>query len=47
MAWILIRGGRVSRQIAEKDWFEYSDRDRVSVVNAMLFDAVHESGLLR
>lgn len=35
-----------SREIAEKAWFGYADRARVSVVDAMVFDAVHESGRL-
>lgn len=36
-----------SREIAEKAWFGYTDRARVSVVDAMVFDALHASGLLR
>lgn len=35
-----------SREIAEKAWFRYTDRPRVSVVDAMVFDALHESGRL-
>ncbi len=35
-----------SREIAEKAWFGYADRARVSVVDAMVFDALHESGRL-
>ena len=36
-----------SREIAEKAWFSYADHPRVSVVDAMAFDALHRSGLLR
>lgn len=36
-----------SREIAEKAWFGYADRARVSVVDAMVFDALHESARLR
>ncbi len=35
-----------SREIAEKAWFRYADRERVSVVDAMVLDALHESGRL-
>ncbi|MFI8232277.1 NUDIX domain-containing protein [Streptomyces sp. NPDC085900] len=35
-----------SREIAEKAWFTYADRDRVSAVDAMVFDALHTAGLL-
>lgn len=35
-----------SREIAEKAWFGYADRARVSVVDAMAFDALHASGRL-
>jgi 8-oxo-dGTP pyrophosphatase MutT (NUDIX family) len=35
-----------SREIAEKAWFRYADRGRVSVVDAMVFQALHESGQL-
>jgi 8-oxo-dGTP pyrophosphatase MutT (NUDIX family) len=33
-----------SREIAEKAWFCYGDRHRVSAVDALAFDALHESG---
>ncbi|MEH0625081.1 NUDIX domain-containing protein [Streptomyces stelliscabiei] len=35
-----------SREIAEKAWFRYADRDRVSAVDEMVFDALHEAGRL-
>jgi 8-oxo-dGTP diphosphatase len=35
-----------SREIAEKAWFCYADRDRVSAVDEMAFDALHETGRL-
>ncbi|MFF3487580.1 NUDIX domain-containing protein [Streptomyces sp. NPDC002701] len=35
-----------SREIAEKAWFRYADRDRVSAVDGMAFDALHEDGQL-
>ncbi|MFF4910559.1 NUDIX domain-containing protein [Streptomyces sp. NPDC001260] len=35
-----------SREIAEKAWFAYADRDRVSAVDAMVFDALHAAGRL-
>ena len=35
-----------SREIVEKAWFGYVDRARVSVVDAMVLDALHESGRL-
>ncbi|MEU0025733.1 NUDIX domain-containing protein [Streptomyces sp. NPDC006335] len=35
-----------SREIAEKAWFRYADRDRVSVVDGLVFDALHEAGRL-
>jgi 8-oxo-dGTP pyrophosphatase MutT (NUDIX family) len=35
-----------SREIAEKAWFRYADRDRVSVIDGMVFDALHEAGQL-
>ncbi|GAB3746534.1 NUDIX hydrolase [Microlunatus parietis] len=35
-----------AREIAEKAWFRYADRDRVSVVDALVFDALHENGRL-
>jgi 8-oxo-dGTP pyrophosphatase MutT (NUDIX family) len=35
-----------SREIAEKAWFRYTDRSRVSAVDAMVFDALHASGRL-
>jgi uncharacterized protein YifE (UPF0438 family) len=35
-----------SREIAEKAWFRYADRDRVSAVDEMAFDALHEAGRL-
>ncbi|MBK3573676.1 hypothetical protein JHN63_07570 [Streptomyces sp. MBT65] len=39
------RGGLTpSREIAEKAWLCYSDRDRVSAVDEMAFDALHEAG---
>ena len=35
-----------SREIAEKAWFRYADRNRVSAVDAMAFDALHAVGRL-
>lgn len=35
-----------SREIAEKSWFRYADRDRVSAVDELAFDALHEAGRL-
>jgi 8-oxo-dGTP pyrophosphatase MutT (NUDIX family) len=35
-----------SREIAETDWFGYSDRPRVSTVDQMVFDMLHSSGRL-
>ncbi|WP_458244518.1 NUDIX hydrolase [Streptomyces sp. MAI_2237] len=35
-----------SREIAEKAWFAYADRSRVSAVDMMVFDALHEAGRL-
>ncbi|MDX2544899.1 NUDIX hydrolase [Streptomyces sp. WI04-05B] len=35
-----------AREIAEKAWFRYADRDRVSAVDAMVFDALHKAGRL-
>jgi len=35
-----------SREIVEKAWFRYADRDRVTAVDAMVFDALHETGRL-
>ncbi|WP_152365235.1 NUDIX hydrolase [Microlunatus speluncae] len=35
-----------SREIAEKAWLRHADRDRVSVVDALVFDALHEAGRL-
>ncbi|MFL6071955.1 MAG: NUDIX hydrolase [Mycobacteriales bacterium] len=35
-----------SREIAEKGWFTYADRDRVSVVDQLVFDALRARGLL-
>ncbi|MFJ9117905.1 hypothetical protein ACIRJO_20400 [Streptomyces sp. NPDC102394] len=35
-----------SREIAEKAWFAYADRGRVSAVDRMVFDALHEAGRL-
>ncbi|MFJ9714168.1 hypothetical protein [Streptomyces sp. NPDC101234] len=35
-----------SREIAEKAWFRYADRDRVSAVDELAFDALHEAGRL-
>ena len=34
-----------SREIAEKAWFRYADRYRVSAVDEMAFDALHRAGL--
>lgn len=33
-----------SREIAETAWFRYDDRNRVSAVDEMAFDALHEAG---
>ena len=33
-----------SREIAEKAWFRHEDRTRVSVVDALVLDALHETG---
>jgi len=35
-----------AREIAEKAWLRYADRGRVSAVDAMVFDALHEAGRL-
>ncbi|GAA2518017.1 NUDIX domain-containing protein [Streptomyces longisporus] len=35
-----------SREIAEKAWFGYADRDRVSAVDGMVFDALLDAGRL-
>ncbi|KOV79798.1 DNA mismatch repair protein MutT [Streptomyces sp. NRRL WC-3618] len=35
-----------AREIAEKAWFRHADRGRVSAVDAMVFDALHEAGRL-
>ncbi|GAA3589644.1 NUDIX domain-containing protein [Nonomuraea rosea] len=35
-----------SQEIEEKAWFRHADRDRVTAVDAMVFDALHERGLL-
>ncbi|MEU1318604.1 NUDIX hydrolase [Streptomyces tibetensis] len=35
-----------SREIAEKAWFRYADRDRVSVIDGLVFDALYEAGRL-
>lgn len=35
-----------SREIAEKDWFRYVQRDRVSLADQMVFDALHATGQL-
>jgi hypothetical protein len=35
-----------SREIAEKAWFRYADRGRVSAVDEPAFDALHEAGRL-
>ncbi|MBK3569646.1 MULTISPECIES: NUDIX domain-containing protein [unclassified Streptomyces] len=35
-----------AREIAEKAWFRYVDRHRVSAVDALVFDALHEAGWL-
>ncbi|MFJ7335505.1 NUDIX domain-containing protein [Streptomyces sp. NPDC101110] len=35
-----------SREIAEKAWFRHTDRARVSAVDGLVFDALHERGWL-
>ncbi|MFC5835507.1 NUDIX hydrolase [Nonomuraea insulae] len=35
-----------SMEIAEKAWFGYADRDRVSYVDSLVLQALHERGLL-
>ncbi|MGW3015793.1 NUDIX hydrolase [Streptomyces longwoodensis] len=35
-----------SREIAENAWFNYADRDRVSAVDAMVFDALRDAARL-
>jgi len=35
-----------SREIAEKAWFRHADRHRVSAVDELALDALHEAGLL-
>jgi 8-oxo-dGTP pyrophosphatase MutT (NUDIX family) len=35
-----------SREIAEKAWFRYADRDRVSAIDGLVFDVLHEAGRL-
>ncbi|MFC4120786.1 NUDIX hydrolase [Nonomuraea zeae] len=35
-----------AQEIEEKAWFRHADRDRVTEVDAMVFDALHEQGLL-
>ncbi|WP_338703280.1 NUDIX domain-containing protein [Streptomyces sp. Q6] len=35
-----------SREIAEKAWFRYADRHRVSAVDGLVLDALHRSGWL-
>lgn len=35
-----------SREIAQKAWFRYADRHRVSAVDELVFDALHETGRL-
>ncbi|MFF7488625.1 NUDIX domain-containing protein [Streptomyces luteogriseus] len=41
------RGGLTpSREIAEKAWFRHADRGRVSAIDGMVFDALHEAGRL-
>ncbi|MFK0172418.1 NUDIX domain-containing protein [Streptomyces sp. NPDC090306] len=35
-----------SREIAEKAWFRHADRDRVSAVDRMVFDALRGAGRL-
>ena len=35
-----------SREIAEKAWFRYADRHRVSAVDELAFHALHEAGWL-
>ncbi|MFI5823892.1 NUDIX domain-containing protein [Streptomyces rishiriensis] len=41
-------GGELApaREIAEKAWFRYADRHRVSAVDGMVFDALHRAGRL-
>jgi 8-oxo-dGTP pyrophosphatase MutT (NUDIX family) len=36
-----------SSEIEEIAWLGYADRDRVSAVDKLIFDHLHESGLLR
>ncbi|WP_205718529.1 NUDIX domain-containing protein [Actinomadura sp. WMMA1423] len=36
-----------SNEIAEVTWLTYADRDRVSPVDQIIFDHLHESGKLR
>jgi hypothetical protein len=33
-----------SREIAEKAWFRYAQRDRVSLADQLVFDALHAAG---
>ncbi|MCQ9184843.1 NUDIX domain-containing protein [Streptomyces sp. IBSBF 2953] len=35
-----------AREIAEKAWFRYADRNRVSAVDGMVFDALRQAGRL-
>lgn len=35
-----------SREIAEKAWFRYADRGRVSAIDALVFDVLHDAGRL-
>jgi 8-oxo-dGTP pyrophosphatase MutT (NUDIX family) len=35
-----------SNEIAESDWFGYSDRSRVSAADQMVFDMLHSTGRL-
>ncbi|MFJ4281858.1 NUDIX domain-containing protein [Streptomyces massasporeus] len=35
-----------SREIAEKAWFRYADRHRVSAIDGLVFDVLHEAGRL-
>jgi 8-oxo-dGTP pyrophosphatase MutT (NUDIX family) len=35
-----------SREIAEKAWFRYAQRDRVSLADQLVFDALHAAGEL-
>ncbi|MER6786340.1 NUDIX domain-containing protein [Streptomyces sp. NPDC000658] len=35
-----------AREIAEKAWFRHADRNRVSVIDGMVFDALRQAGWL-